>query len=316
MTPPAPQQPPPAGLAEIALGSRSCPVCGSRDDSNIYCDAEYDPDRLDQFAFSSRKPPEYMHHRMVRCSTCDILYANPAPVESALRRAYRDAAYDSRAEAAFAARTYAGLVRPFLSQLPNLGRAMDIGAGSGEFVKELLALGFSDVVGVEPSRAPVEAAPPEIRSRLRQSPFRATDFTPGSHSLITCLQTIEHLSEPGATCRELWTLLEPGGAVLLVGHDYRSVVTRILGLKSPIFDIEHLQLFSAAGFRQLLERCGFTGVRVSRVVNRYPVHYFLRLLPIPPAIKPRLIALSKRFGVGNLVCPVPFGNLAAVGFKR
>lgn len=299
----------------FALQARHCPICGSNDDTEVYCDAQYDLESLDQFAFSSRKLPEYMHHRLVRCPACDILYASPAPTEESLHQAYAEAAYDSSEEAAFAARTYADLVRRFLMQLPDRQGALDIGAGGGDFIKELLALGFSDVVGVEPSRAPVEQAPADIRSHLRQVPFRATDFDGGSFSLVTCFQTFEHLSDPRAVCRDIWTLLKPGGAALFVGHDYRSLVTKVLGMKSPIFDIEHLQLFSRRGFRRLLESGGFVRVQVRRVVNRYPAHYLLKLLPLPQASKRRLVALSRRTQMGHLGWWMPFGNVAVLGFK-
>lgn len=35
-----------------------------------------------------------------------------------------------------------------------------------------------------------------------------------------------------------------GSIAYLVCYDYRSFVNKILGMKSPIYDIEHLQLFS------------------------------------------------------------------------
>ena len=38
-----------------------------------------DPEALDELAFASRKPPEYMHLRLLECPVCDLLYADPAP---------------------------------------------------------------------------------------------------------------------------------------------------------------------------------------------------------------------------------------------
>ena len=51
-------------------------------------------------------------------------------------------------------RTYARLVRPILARLPDRQGALDIGAGDGALLQELLGLGFSDVCGAEPSAAP------------------------------------------------------------------------------------------------------------------------------------------------------------------
>jgi hypothetical protein len=115
--------------------------------------------------------------------------------------------------------------------------------------------------------------------------------------------------------REAFALLKPGGAAFFIVHNRRSVSAKILGLKSPIFDIEHLQLFSPNSARNLLEPCGFEGVRTSVVVNRYPLRYWLRLFPFPSVIKRRMLAKLAKSGIGSLPIAAPVGNLAVVGFK-
>jgi hypothetical protein len=67
---------------------RACPLCGSDDDRHVFADADFDPARLDGFAFASRKLPEYMHHRLISCPGCDLLYANPVPTLGTIARAY------------------------------------------------------------------------------------------------------------------------------------------------------------------------------------------------------------------------------------
>lgn len=62
------------------MADRPCPICGSADESHVYSDAHFDLARLDEFAFASRKIPEYMHYRLITCPVCDLLYASPAPV--------------------------------------------------------------------------------------------------------------------------------------------------------------------------------------------------------------------------------------------
>ena len=95
-----------------------------------------------------------------------------------------------------------------------------------------------------PPTAPIEAAAPSVRPLIRQDTFRGDSFAPESLSLITCFQTIEHLAEPLTFCRDAWRTLKPGGVLFLIGHNRRAISARLLGRNSPIFDIEHLQLFS------------------------------------------------------------------------
>ncbi len=40
--------------------------------------------------------------------------------------------------------------------------ALDIGTGDGAFLAELLRAGYTDVIGIEPSSAPIEAAAPKF----------------------------------------------------------------------------------------------------------------------------------------------------------
>ncbi len=294
---------------------RACPLCGSRDQSAVFAPEAIDAGRLDAFAFASRKTPEYMHYRLISCPDCDLLYASPGPSPGALAAAYREAAFDSSEESRFAAQTYVRLLSRFVDRLPDRSGALDIGAGDGAFLEELLALGFTGVAGVEPSEAPIAAARSSVRPLLRRGVFSAADFKEGTLSLVTSFQTLEHVLDPLGVCRDARRLLKEGGAVFFVCHDRRAFSARLLGLQSPIFDIEHLQLFSPASARALLERAGFDDIEVWPILNRYALHYWLRLFPFPPSWKERCVSWTKaaRFGFAPLALPA--GNLAAIGFR-
>jgi SAM-dependent methyltransferase len=270
---------------------------------------------LTDFAFASRKLPENMHLQLHDCRRCDMLYASPIFASGALARAYGDAAYDSAVAARCAARTYAGYLPDLAAQLPGTTGALDVGAGDGAFVAHLIRNGFSNVVGVEPSRAAIAAAPAEFRSLIRPGMFDARDFAPQSLCLVTCFQTIEHLESPLSFCKEAWNLLRPGGALFLIGHNRRALSARVLGRRSPIFDIEHLQLFSPRSLAALLDAAGYRRVRISTVVNRYPLSYWARLFPMPGSIKQRLGRLLESTAIGKVRIPLPAGNIAALGFK-
>ncbi len=296
------------------MTARNCPVCGSSE-SRVYAPEDFDPDSWDSFAFASRKAPEYMHYRLVECGRCDLVYANPAPDAGHLEDAYREAAYDSGEEAACAARTYAGFLPAIISKLRRTGAALDIGAGDGAFLEQLLAAGFSDPMGVEPSTLPIESAKPEIRARIRQGLFSAAHFARNSLSLVTCFQTIEHVFSPGEMFRQIHLLLEDGGAIFLVCHNRRAWSAKALGLKSPIFDIEHLQLFSPDSLRFGLEASGFTDVSIHAVKNRYPLRYWTRLLPFPTGVKAKILQVLATTSLGARQISLPAGNIAAIAYK-
>jgi SAM-dependent methyltransferase len=296
--------------------ARGCPLCGKAGPpARVFAEANFALERLDRFAFASRKLPEYMHYRLLECPGCDLVYASPVPTAGALARAYRDAGFDSGLEAHRAAATYARLLIPIAARLPDRAGALDIGAGDGAFLAELLAAGFTGVAGVEPSDAPIAAASDEIRPLIRRGVFRREDFDAGRFSLVSCFQTLEHVDDPMAIARAAFALLKRGGAAFFIVHNRRALSARVLGRKSPIFDIEHLQLFSPESARSLLEHAGFVDVKVGPIVNCYPLQYWLKLAPVPAKWKPKVLAACARSGVGRVPVAMPVGNLAAFGFK-
>jgi SAM-dependent methyltransferase len=288
-------------------------VCGAGNAWEVFAEASVDPARVGEYTFASRKLPELMHHRLLRCLDCDVLYASPAPAPGASAKAYQEAAFDSGAEAAFAARTYARQLGRL--HLDSKAGALDIGTGDGAFLEELLSAGFTGVQGVEPSLAPIRAAKPGIKKLIRAGVFRPAGYRSGSFSLVTCFQTLEHVDQPSAVAKAAKRLLRPGGAFYTVCHDQRSLSAKLLGKRSPIFDIEHLQLFTPKSLRRMLEAQGYRDVQVYGISNIYPLHYWLKVFPLPAAIKPGFIRLSKALGFGYLPLPLPAGNMVGFGIK-
>jgi SAM-dependent methyltransferase len=302
-------------MKTLALESRSCPLCSDGGVPEPFARAKIEVEALDAFAFASRKRPEYMHYRLVRCRSCDLVYADPAPASAALAGAYQEAAYDSQEEARLASHTYGRLVDQIAGRLPNRSGALDIGTGDGSFLRELERRGFTRVSGVEPSAAPIERADPRIQALIHHGVFGPELREPASLSLVTCFQTIEHLRDPIAVCRQAVQMLRPGGALLVVGHNRRALSARVLGERSPVYDIEHLQLFSTASARTLLRRAGLIDVTSRPIINRYPASYWARLFPLPPSAKRRVTAMLEHSSLGRVLIPLPAGNMAVFGFR-
>lgn len=308
----------PAGTADTlwgALERRSCPVCGSADDSHErFAERRASLDR--RTAFAARKEPEPVSLRLVVCPTCALLYAPAAPPAAFLARAYGEAAFEGEEEARCASESYTAAIRARLDRLPRPLRALDIGCGNGALLAALVALGFEEVVGFEPSAAAAAAAAPELRRRIRVAPFDprsvGAELPRGSFALVVANQTLEHVEAPLALLKAAHELLAPGGAFMSVAHDYRHWLMRLLGRGSPIIDIEHLQVFSRASLARALKAAGFERLEIEPFANRYPLRYWVRLAPLPRAVKrplqrwltgagARLGGLSLTARVGNLI---------------
>jgi SAM-dependent methyltransferase len=298
------------------LETRDCPVCGAgADRAALFLEASFDPARLTTASFASRKVPEFMSYRLLRCAGCETVYASAAPPAEALAHSYSHADYDSGEEAALAADTYIAALAPAIAALPRRGRALEIGTGTGVLLERLLEAGFDDVVGIEPSSAAIAAAAPSVRGLIREGVFAEADFEPASYDLICCFQTLEHVPDPRALARSCARLLRPGGMLALVTHDYAAPLNRLLGRRSPIIDIEHLQLFCRPSLDRLLHDAGVRPREIRALVNRYPLRYWLRLTPLPKGLKRVVGGLLGVTGLDRVLFGINVGNLLAIGCK-
>ena len=299
----------------MKMRHRACPGCGKARDQQVAAEADFDESRLDPFSFASRKLPEFMHLRLLRGDACDLLYAAPAPDRVWLQEAYARATFDAASEARRAATTYARKLDRIAAEIPDLDGALDIGTGDGAFLEALLDAGFSSVTGIEPSRAPIAAAADTIRPLIRNESFGDTAFEPESFSIISCFQTLEHVDDPFLLARRAFDLLKPGGAFFTVAHNFRALTAKRLGTRSPIYDIEHLQLFSRRSLHVLYESAGYTNISTAPLSNAYPLSYWLRLAPLPERAKPRLQRWLRTAGINEVVVPLRAGNLVGIGYK-
>lgn len=305
---------PSSALPPSLPSHRACPICKSRE-YTLFASRKIDESRLNEYSYASRKTPEFMRHKLVTCSRCRCVYA-PSPVERHhLEQAYHQAEYDSSDEANCAAASYAAELRPFVTSLAHRHMAVDVGAGNGALLPYLEQMGFAPAVGVEPSREAIKVAPDAIRGQLIEGMFSPEILPAQPLSLFCSFATLEHVDTPLQLLEDAYSLLEPGGLIALSTHNYAGMLNRMLGLRSPIVDIEHLQLYCPKTLEFALDACGFTDIEIQSFTNRYPIKYWLRLLPLPQSIKRHVLSALQWTGVSETLMSIPVGNLFAVAKK-
>ncbi|MDD3311791.1 class I SAM-dependent methyltransferase [Pseudodesulfovibrio sp.] len=297
-----------------ASDERPCPVCGSRE-YEPYLPERIDPKAISEQTYASRKNPEFMRHRLVHCPACDVVYTPRPPASGYLEEQYAQAAYGSGEEARCAAQTYARILGPYLGGMPDFGLAVEVGAGNGAFLRHLRDAGFAQVTGIEPSDSAINAAASDVRPMLRRGVFSAEWLQGRAPALVCSFMTLEHLPSPREFVGAASAALAPGGRIALVVHDRRAWLNRALGQRSPIIDIEHLQLFSRRSVQALLEGAGFVDVSIKAFSNSYPPSYWLRLTPLPVCLKNAAGRLIKRMGLEKIRVTLPVGNIFVTGRK-
>jgi SAM-dependent methyltransferase len=289
---------------------RACPGCG---DVGVVRFAEkIDNTKLTADSFSSRKRPELLHHEYLECVNCKSLFVRSVPSQNQLGQKYEAATFISQVESASAARTYLRLVEK-LNVLPE-SNVLDLGCADGAFLLELHRHGVSNLAGVEPSVESIAAADEAVRHLIVQGGPEAlpADTT---YRLVTCFQTIEHVADPVEFVGSIRERVSDGGYFAIACHNRKSIVNKLLGEKSPIFDIEHMQLFTPLGIRTLFERSGFSGVHVKSYANSYPLFYWISLAPVPRIIKD-FVDKRRHWKLFGTSITLPVGNLLVVGQIR
>ena len=105
-----------------------------------------------------------------------------------------------------------------LTRIRQQQRALDIGAGDGAFVQQLVVLGFKRSAVWSHQRASA-ASPEAVRHLLINDFFRAEAFEENSFDVITCFQTLEHVDQPNQLFSDVHRLLRSGGAFMTVAHN-------------------------------------------------------------------------------------------------
>ncbi len=144
--------------------------------------------------------------------------------------------------------------------VPNCGRLLEIGCGSGDALSFMRTLGW-EACGVEVD--PAAAAAAQARGLdVRASTIEEQRFPSGSFDAIVINHVIEHLHDPLAMLAECRRLLRADGRLVLVTPNTSSLWHRMFGAAWMHLDPpRHLQLFSPKALQQLVESAGF-------VVNR------------------------------------------------
>lgn len=106
--------------------------------------------------------------------------------------------------------------------LDGSGRWCDLGAGGTDFIAEHARPAFG--VGVD-RRVAVRAAGPFVAAELCALPFRDSSFGVAALRFV-----VEHLEEPENVFRECRRVLSPGGRLLLMTTNRRSVLVSLAGI--------------------------------------------------------------------------------------
>lgn len=150
------------------------------------------------------------------CAQCGLSFLTPRPTQEAIARSYDRATgvhEGWEAEAEGRSRMWQKRIDRVLRHAQN-GRALDVGAGFGDFLAQLQTRGGWEVVGTEVSLEAALSARARHGVDVRHGQLDDVGVV-GPFDLVTLFHVLEHLPSPGQALRQIAGLLAPGGYVVL-----------------------------------------------------------------------------------------------------
>lgn len=300
----------------MKLENRFCTLCGPEAGKRVKYPANFSEGDMNAEIFAARRMPDKRHFRLVECESCGIIYSDPASDSSELARLYKEAAvtYSSQEEQIY--ESYAPVLDRAVAATANRGTFLEIGGGRGFMLRYGAEKGFQKQVEIEPSAdAEKKFKAPSPDAKFVRGIFTKGALPPRSVSVACFFQMLDHVPDPGAFLREVYEVLEPGGVALCVTHDTAALSARVLGERSPIYDIEHTYLFNQKNLSTLFERAGFDRIDAFSMPNRYSLGYWAYLFPFPKFVKNPVLSTLRALKLADRRINLYAGNLAVIGVK-
>lgn len=207
--------------------------------------------------------PAYARHRIAACTACGLRSSFPMPTRDELRAWYRDGRgvpEDERAATGPRAvwhRTHDRYMVNLVEKFAPNGVLVDVGAGSGRFVRAARELGRWTIIATELAETSVNT--------LRREGFDArlgnldeVNIADHSVDVVWASHVMEHVPDVEGFLASVRRVLKPGGHLAALTPSAESLRARLkLSDWHFVNPPGHLWGFRPATLRMILERNGF-----------------------------------------------------------
>lgn len=300
------------------LQQRQCPACGAdRPREEVHSQPRGENLAFDQLRdqwWGVQREKVFLSY--ARCGECSLMYAPTYFTGEQLIELYADLPpnMDDATPRELAAATQRGYWRSMKKIAPMDGGFLEIGPDVGHIVQEAVREARYDHYWLfEPNRA-IHA---ELTASANGAPHKISvdmeDLSPvpdGSIGLAVMIHVLDHLLEPMAILRQIYSKLRPGGVLAIVTHNEQSTLRRIMGTRFPPFCLQHPELYNPASITNVLKRAGYDEVDVARSKNYFPVDFMVRQAAFTFGASLNKLPLPK------LPVGLKLGNILTLATKR
>lgn len=232
----------------------SCAWCSSTASEFIF----EGPDRL------GHMPGKF---QMVRCKKCGLIRQNPRLVWDRLKDYYPDdyVAYDWGAD-----QEKKSIFQSWINGYGNWkrrraiesyivgGTLLEVGCGTGAFLRELLGTNRWEVIGIEPNASAVAYARKSLKSKIYEGRFSEIPLREESLDVVVMFCVLEHLENPIEDLKKANKLMKLGGYLVFTIPNPESLGNFVFGKYWAGWDLpRHLYIFPHDVLNEILIESGF-----------------------------------------------------------
>jgi SAM-dependent methyltransferase len=289
----------------------SCPVCFGRS-LDVYVDRP--APIITPNAFGPSRT-EFSPGTILRCETCRFGFRERRPSDEQLAQLYKDLetrTYDSET---------AGRFKSALRQLKMVqrhaakpGRLLDIGCGSGLFLKCAIDAGW-EAEGIDPSSGHCASARsiPGLNSRIHETTLKYARLPAASFDVVTMWDVLEHVPDPICFLKDAGSFLKSGGVLFAKVPNLDSIQARVLGWKWPMLLPEHLNYFNSGSLRMCGSKADLQWVGSFRPVSVFSLGYvFWRFQQHDLPFASFAFGWLRSRAIRSFLVPVPLGEICGV----
>ncbi len=260
-----------------------------------------------------RPVARYPALHVVDCPRCGLRYASPQLNDASLTELYAETYFrsadshhlgydDYEADRPQLLRTFRGRLRELTRQLGGPGRLLDVGCATGIAVEAARESGW-EAEGLDVSEYAIAAGRERHGLDLHCAALETWTSDLAPYDAITMWDYVEHVRDPLQALRAAYSLLRPGGRLVVTTPDLASWPARWSGARWVGYKRdEHLVYFRRVELRAFLREAGFTPLFESYVGKHVRLDFlFTRLGTYLPRLARVLHRLVSGVGLGAAV---------------
>lgn len=232
-------------------------------------------------SFSNQLLDGVLSHSVCYCRTCGLGITEPQPDDATLHTLHSTQYYRNGEGVRFAS-PIEWLVEGMrrwrihrLSKLVHKGHALDIGCGSGRFLRALQHGGW-EVAGLELNDDTATAAR-TVHGLVVETSLEA--FADNSFDLITITHVLEHIRDPHQMLEECVRLLNPGGVIAVAVPNIESWQARLTRENWFHLDLpRHLWHFSERWLFKTVTNYGLEPIVIRRLDLAHNIYGWMQSL--------------------------------------